>query len=110
MNLFLSWSWILLIALFIPIHLPAGAGSLNKSEIFSIRSNGSLFAGNSCFLRGNPSLGSPVLSKLKIGTPLRIIRLWKSPNGETWYHVQTSEIAMLRSANQLSRGWININV
>ena len=111
MNYFFRFSWLLLIALILPINLPAGGPiDLTRLEISRRKDSDPLIVGSSCFLRVNPSTDSVVLRKLMHGTPIRFIRSWpSSSNGTFWVQVNIETLNLFSKTNQASRGWIRIN-
>ena len=108
MTFALRWSWVLGIALFLPVALPAGGGERYKSAI-SLREDGdSLFAGDCCVLQVSPFAVAPSLCKLRVGTPLRVLRSWQSTDKSEWLQVQIASSEIIELSSSVRRGWLNV--
>ena len=59
-------------------------------------------------LHASPLASAPVLNKLKIGTPLRILRTWQSLEGDNWIQVQIASVEFSGISNVVRRGWVNV--
>ncbi|WP_414153500.1 SH3 domain-containing protein [Prochlorococcus sp. MIT 1307] len=101
------WSWLLGIALFFPVALPAGGGQLYQPKICRCFASTPLLAGNCCLLKASPSIFAPSLRTISVGTPLRVLRSWKAADGKEWLQVNiaTNQIMELSSGR---RGWLNV--
>jgi len=109
MRFLLRWWWVLVLALFAPVSLPAGGGTdRNKVQILRKDVSGSFFAGNSCFLRPSPFIGVSSIRKINIGTPVKVLHSWKSADGRNWLHIELSSSEMLNFSTAVRRGWIAI--
>lgn len=108
MTFALRWSWVLGIALFLPAALPAGGGERYQPEICRLESSSPVFAGECCDLQASPSESAPSLRTLVVGTPLRVVRSWKSSNGEEWLQVQISNNPIIDLFPLARRGWVNV--
>ena len=104
----MRWSWVLGIALFFPVALPAGGGQRLQPEVCRPKGSTPFFAGYCCHLLATPFAFAPRLRTLAIGTPIRVLRSWHAPNGEEWLQVQISTHHIIQSSNVVSRGWINV--
>ncbi len=100
------WGWLLIIALFIPISLPAGGVQKNLNEVFRSYSSPQTLAGGACSFRSSPSTSAIILRKVSLGTPIHILRKSDSPDGESWLYVQISSFPLLEVNYQPKRGWI----
>ena len=79
MRFLFPWSWfILVLALLVPLDLPAGGSSKNKSDYIQINKSDLYFASDKCYLRSSPSSKGSFLRQIPIGTPLRIGRCWET--------------------------------
>ena len=109
MNFAFRWSWILGLALFLPVSLPAGGLEIKKTVISRsiIRSN-SYIHSDSCFLQVSPFAFSPTLRLVRCGTPLEVLRTWQSPNGKTWLHVQIASHELIETNSLARRGWLSV--
>jgi len=104
----IRWSWILGIALFLPVDLPVGGGERYQSEVCRCEGSTSFLSGDSCVLKASPLPFSPNLRTVQIGTPLRVLRSWQSNTGEEWFQVQIASNSMLELAASVRRGWVNV--
>ena len=108
MTFALRWSWVLGIALFFPVALPAGGGERNQPEISGMESRRSFFTGNNCFLKASPSALAPSLRSLQVGTPIRVLSRWQSVDGQEWLRIQIASSEIFESSSLVRRGWINV--
>ncbi len=92
----------------VPVGLPAG-GSVTRNKIQICRGDrfSPLFAGTSCSLKAAPLVAAPTLSTLKVGTPLKVIRRWKGPEGESWMQVKVESIDFTELSSSSRRGWVS---
>tara|TARA_B100000029_G_C16869384_1_gene702488 strand:- start:43 stop:378 length:336 start_codon:yes stop_codon:yes gene_type:complete len=104
----LRWSWVLGMALFLPVSLPAGGLPRNQIGVLRADTSRFLFAGDSCVFQVSPFVIAPSLCTVEIGTPLRVLRSWKSADGKDWLHVQISSNYRIESPLSIRRGWINV--
>ena len=107
MTFALRWSWVLGIALFFPVALPAGGGERYQPEICSWEYRSSLFTCNSYFLKSSPSALAPSLRTLQVGTPIRVLRRWQSVDGKEWLQVQIASSEIFELSSLARRGWIS---
>ncbi len=92
-----------------PVGLPAGGSvARNKIQICRCDRFSPLFAGTSCFLKAAPLVEAPTLSTLKVGTPLKVIRSWEGPEGESWMQVKLAAIDSTELSSSSRRGWVSI--
>ena len=103
---FIVWTWLLGIALVVPTTLPAGGA---QESIIQNRKNnvGSpIIALKDFNLLSSASKNSSILTRVKAGTPVKILKIWDSSDREKWLLVNIS----IRDFNQLfyKRGWVNI--
>ena len=104
---FFHWGWLLGIALLAPAALPAGGAQLSPPQIRRRECCDPLLALNECLLRGAPCKVAPVITSLKMGTPMRVMRVWDNGQGESWLHIQV--LALDKSGSQaFSHGWLNV--
>ena len=107
MNFALRWSWVLGIALFLPVSLPAGGGETIQSDFYLSESPNSLLSVDSSLLQSSPFAVAPVLSTLAIGTPLKVLRRWKDSDGQLWLQVKIISSEIIDFSPSAKRGWIN---
>ena len=103
---FIVWTWLLGIALVVPTTLPAGGA---QESIIQNRKNnvGSpILALKDFNLLSSASKNSSILTRVKAGTPVKILKIWDSSDREKWLLVNIS----IQDYNQLfsKRGWVNI--
>tara|TARA_B100000700_G_scaffold322570_1_gene424397 strand:+ start:1257 stop:1583 length:327 start_codon:yes stop_codon:yes gene_type:complete len=101
----LGWGLLLAFALFAPVSLPAGGGSQSKYLICRTNDDRTIFAGENCYLRASPSIESPSLRTLHFGTPIKVLRIWHSPDGDYWLQVKLNSIQL---SELPIRGWVNV--
>ena len=104
---FIVWTWLLGISLVVPTTLPAGGA---QESIIQHRKNnvGSpIIALKDFNLLSSASENPSVLTRIKAGTPVTVLRNWNSSDGKKWLFVNVS----IRNFNQLfyKRGWVNID-
>ena len=103
---FIVWSWLLCIGLVAPATLPAGGAQ--ESIIQHRRNNiGSpIIALKDFDLLSSASNNSSVLTRIKLGTPVNVIKVWNAKDSSKWLLVNV----MSHNFYQLSyiRGWVNI--
>ena len=103
---FIVWTWLLGIALVVPTTLPAGGA---QESIIQNRKNnvGSpIIALKDFNLLSSASKNSSILTRVKAGTPVKILKIWDSSDREKWLLVNIS----IQDFNQIfnKRGWVNI--
>ena len=103
---FIVWTWLLGIALVVPTTLPAGGA---QESIIQNRKNnvGSpIIALKDFNLLSSASKNSSILTRVKAGTPVKILKIWDSHDSGKWLLVNIS----IQDFNQLfyKRGWVNI--
>jgi len=104
----LRWGWLLGLALLVPISLPAGGGEPNKTEIRNSTSASHYLAAKTLALRAAPSCAAPSLGTLKMGTPMTLLRVWRTQDGTAWFQVKAFSMKDIGRASRISRGWISV--
>ena len=103
---FIIWSWLLCIGLVAPASLPAGGAQ--ESIIQHRRNNiGSpIIALKEFNLLSSVSNSSAILTRVKQGTPVHVIKVWDSNERGQWLLVNV----LCQNFYQLfyRRGWVNI--
>ena len=103
---FLVWSWFLCIGLVAPTTLPAGGAQ--KSIIQHRRNNNGspIIALKEFNLLSSVSNNSSVLTRVKPGTPVNVIKVWDTNDHGKWLLVNV----LCQNFYQLfyRRGWVNI--
>ena len=103
---FIIWTWLLFISLVVPTSLPAGG--FQKSIIQQRENNvGSPFIAIKDFnLLSLPSDNSSILTKVQVGTPFDVLKVWKTNKDEKWLLVNV--ISQNFDQFFYRRGWVNI--
>ena len=103
---FIVWSWLLCIGLVAPTTLPAGGAQ--ESIIQHRRNNiGSpIIALKEFNLLSSASNNSSILTRVKQGTPVTVIKVWDTQDTGKWLLVNV----LCQNFCQLfyRRGWVNI--
>ena len=104
---FIVWTWLLGIALVVPTTLPAGGAQ--KSIVQHRKNNiGSpIIALKEFNLLSSATNNSSVLTQVKAGTPVNIMKVWDCNNTGKWLLVNV----LSHNFYQLfyKRGWVNIS-
>ena len=105
---FILWIWLLGISLVVPTSLPAGG---SQKTIIQNRENniGSpLIALNDFNLLSSASNHSSVLTRVKAGTPVSVLKVWDTTDDGRWLLVNV----LSQNFYQLfyKRGWVNIRI
>ena len=106
-RLFFRWSWLLSVALLAPVDLPAGGRqsampSINKGEICEPS-----FAGENCILHKETiAKYSSMIRAIPSGTPIHILRAWKTGDGNNWLYIKVSSTDFLENPSFVKKGWI----
>ena len=104
---FIVWTWLLGIAMVVPTTLPAGGAQ--KSIIQHRKNNiGSPIISLKEFnLLSAASDNSSILSRVKVGTPVNVMKVWDSTDNGKWLLVNV----LSQNFNQLfyKRGWVHIS-
>ena len=103
---FIAWTWLLCIGLVAPTTLPAGGAQ--ESIIQHRRNNiGSpIIALKEFNLLTSASNHSSTLTRVKVGTPVKVIKVWESNESRRWLLVSV----LCQRFDQLfyRRGWVEI--
>ncbi len=103
---FIVWAWLLGISLVLPTTLPAGGA---QKSIIQRRENniGSpIIALKEFNLLSSASYGSSVLTRVKAGTPVQVLKVWDSNESGQWLLVNV----LSQNFYQLfyKKGWVSI--
>ena len=103
---FIVWTWLLGIGLVVPTTLPAGGA---QESIIQHRKNniGSpIIALKEFNLLSSASNNSSILTRVKAGTPVNVMKVWDSNDSGKWLLVNV----LCQNFYQLfyKRGWVNI--
>jgi len=102
---FIVWSWLLCIGLVAPTTLPAGGA---QESIIQHRKNniGSpIIALKEFNLLSSASNNSSILTRVKSGTPVKVLKVWDENRSVQWLLVNV----LYQNSSQLfyKRGWVN---
>ena len=104
---FIVWTWLLGIALVVPTTLPAGGA---QESIIQNRKNnvGSpIIAFKDFNLLSAASNNSSILTRVKVGTPVNVLKVWNSTDNKKWLLVDIISQDFYQLFYQ--RGWVNIS-
>ena len=104
---FIVWTWLLGISLVVPTTLPAGGAQ--KSNIQHRESNirSPIIALTEFNLLSSASNNSSVLTRVKAGTPVNILKVWDGNDREKWLLVNVLSQDFYQFFYK--KGWVNIN-
>ena len=95
-----------MVALFVPIALPAGGAQVFENTIIMKHSSrGNYISVTNCLLLSQPFPNANPIKSVSLGTPIRVLRTWKSQDGQNWLHINASSKDFLGKS---IRGWISI--
>ena len=103
----LRWGWLLGVALMAPVALPAGGAQRRLLPVRRQEGKSPLLSGEHCVLRSSPMVEAPVLDRVELGTPLQLLRQWRSDDGRDWIQVQVMLGRGTPASVQSLRGWVN---
>ena len=104
---FIVWTWLLGIAFVVPTALPAGGAQ--KSMIQHRKNNirSPLIALKEFNLLSSASNNSSVLTPVRAGTPVNILKVWDSNEGQKWLLVNVLSKDFCQFFYK--KGWVNIS-
>ena len=104
---FIVWSWLLCIGLVAPTTLPAGGAQSSMIEHRKNNIGSPIIASREFNLLSSASNKSSILTKVNLGTPVNVLRVWDSHDSGKWLLVDV----LCQNFYQLSyrRGWVNIS-
>ena len=102
----LIWTWLLGIALIVPTTLPAGGAQKSTIEHRENKIGSPIIALKEFNLLSSVSEKSSILTRVNIGTPLQVLKVWDSAENGKWLLVNVLSQNSYQFFNK--RGWINI--
>ena len=102
---FIIWTWLLGISLVVPTSLPAGG--FQKSIVQQTNNIGSpLIALKDFKLLSSASNDSSIVTRVKVGTPVNVLKVWDSADSGQWLLINV----LSQNFDQVfyKRGWVNI--
>ena len=103
---FIIWIWLLGISLVVPTSLPAGGSQ--KSDVQYTENNiaSPLISLKEFNLLSSASNKSSVLTKVKAGTPVNVLKAWEGANSGKWLLVNVLSEDFYQFFYK--KGWVNI--
>ena len=103
---FIIWTWLLGIALVAPTTLPAGGAQKSNIQHTEKNNRSPIIAMKEFNLLSSASVNSSILTRVKSGTPVDVIKVWDSSETGKWLLVNV----LCQNFHQLfyKRGWVNI--
>ena len=103
---FLVWSWLLFIGLVAPTTLPAGGAQKSIVQHRTNNTESPIIALNEFNLLSSASNNSSILTRIKAGTPVNVIKVWESSDSGKWLLVNV----FCQNFSQFfyRRGWVKI--
>ena len=104
---FIVWTWLLGIALVVPAALPAGGAQKSniQQRMNNIRSP--IIALKEFNLLSSASQKSSILTKVKVGTPVNVMKVWDSSDNEKWLLVNVFSLEFDQFFYK--KGWVNVS-
>ncbi len=103
---FLVWTWLLGIALVVPTTLPAGGAQKSIIQHRKNNTGSPIIALKEFNLLSSASKKSSVLTKVKTGTPVNVLKVWNGNDSDKWLLVNI----ISQDFYQLfyKRGWVKL--
>ena len=103
---FIIWTWLLCISLVIPTTLPAGGAQKSIIETRENHIGSPLIASKEFNLLSSTTQNASTLTRVKVGTPVKVIKVWESNESRNWLLVSV----VCQNFDQLfyRRGWVEI--
>ncbi len=100
------WFWLLGVALVAPTTLPAGGAQRSNIQERQNNISSPIIALEEFDLLSSPSNKSSILTRVKLGTPVNVMKVWNSEDTGQWLLVNV----LCQNFYQLyyRRGWVNI--
>ena len=104
---FIVWTWLLGISFVVPTTLPAGGAQKATIQYRENNIGSPLIALKEFNLLTSASTNSSILTKVKAGTPVKVLKAWDSTANQKWLLVSV----LNQNFYQLfcKRGWVNID-
>ena len=97
----LRWSWLLGLALIVPADLPAGGAQRRQPVVRRRHGSGPYYTSAETALQLSPMAVAPPLRHLAAGTSLKLLRRWRTADGQDWFRVKAL-------SGDPQRGWIRV--
>ncbi len=103
---FIVWTWLLGIALLVPAALPAGGAQRSMIQHRKNNIGSPIIALKEFNLLSSTSENASIVTRVKAGTPVKVMKVWDSEDNGQWLLVNIFS----QNFYQLfyKRGWVNI--
>tara|TARA_B100000214_G_scaffold246198_1_gene180691 strand:+ start:372 stop:710 length:339 start_codon:yes stop_codon:yes gene_type:complete len=103
---FIVWTWLLGIALVVPTTLPAGGAQKTNIQHRENNIRSPIIAMKEFNLLSAASTNSSALTKVKVGTPFKVLKVWECKRSGRWLLVNV----LSEDFHQFfyRRGWVSI--
>ena len=104
---FIVWTWLLGIGLVVPTTLPAGGAQESLIQQRKNNVGSPIIALKDFNLLSSASNNATILTPVKAGTPVKVLKVWDSTDSGEWLLVNIT----INDFNQFfyKRGWVNID-
>ena len=104
---FIVWTWLLGIGLVVPTTLPAGGAQESLIQQRKNNVGSPIIALKDFNLLSSASNNASILTRVKAGTPVRVLKVWNSTYSGEWLFVNIA----IKDFNQFfdKRGWVHID-
>ena len=104
---FIVWTWLLGISLVVPTTLPAGGAQESLIQERKNNVGSPIIALKDFKLLSSASENASILTHVKAGTPVEILKIWDSIDSGEWLLVNIA----IKDFDQFfsRRGWVNID-
>ena len=104
---FIVWIWLLGIALVVPTTLPAGGAQKSNIQQREKKIKSPIIALKEFNLLSSASNNSSILIKVKVGTPVNVMKVWETTDNGKWLLVNV--ISQEYYQFFYKKGWVNIS-
>ena len=103
---FIVWAWLLGIALVVPATLPAGGAQRSIVQQRKNNITSPIIALKEFNLLSSASNNSSILTRVKAGTPVNVMKVWDSTDNGQWLLVNVLSQDFYQFFYK--KGWVNI--
>ena len=107
LSTFIVWTWLLGISLVVPATLPAGGAQKSIVQYRKNNIGSPIIALKEFNLLSSASNNSSVLTQVKAGTPVNIMKVWDSKDNGKWLLVNILNQDFYQFFYK--KGWVNIS-
>ena len=105
---FIAWTWLLGIALVVPATLPAGGAQKSNIQQRENNTRTPIIALKEFNLLSSPTNHSSILARVKVGTPVNVLKVWDSREHGKWFLVNIIKQDSYHFFYK--KGWVNISI